>query len=322
MGCSIMFLGGLCMKEFEKIDDMLYETEYIKHDSKKSLEIWDKIRNNKLLLEWAIKLTKDKFGQRDLVNGLSICDRILVDYDSVDKDIYNRLIKLIYSNKQISRLVLNGASNGGYSFLLMSLWNHGLKLTNEQKEFAEKEAMLKIGTKYWKQQEEEYLIELDRIGVTDDLTTLIDLGGIINPIGQKTKSQYMRYMFSSLSGSQAHGVGDYDIRYYILNNPNWTNGEKQKLVFDFYQDDEEYDELLEQWEWGVINNAPNNSNGESLLDKSEINYYQYNDLISIFNNKLITTKIWQDIQFCSLMHQLRPQQWESERKITKQLLKI
>ena len=29
---------------------------------------------------------------------------------------------------------MDGASNGGYSFLLMSLWNHTLKLTDEQKE--------------------------------------------------------------------------------------------------------------------------------------------------------------------------------------------
>src|SRR5574344_1136397 len=143
-----MNLGGFCMKEFAKIDDMLYKAEYIKHDLKETLEIWDKIRNNKLLLEWAIKLTKDKFGQRDLVNGLSICDLMLVDYENVDKDVYNELIKLIYSNEQIARIVLDGASNGGDSFLLMSLWNHELKLTNEQKEFAEKEAMLKIGTKY------------------------------------------------------------------------------------------------------------------------------------------------------------------------------
>jgi hypothetical protein len=318
---GIINLGGFWMAEFEKIDDTLYKAEYINHDSKETLEIWNKIRNNKLLLEWAIKLTKDKFGQRDLVNGLSICDLMLVDYENVDKDVYNELIKLIYSNEQIARIVLDGASNGGYSFLLMSLWNHGLKLTNEQKEFAEKEAMLKIGTKYWKQKEEEYSSELDKIGVTDDSTTLINIGGSINPIGKKSKAEYMRFMFSSLSDSQAHGVGDYDIRYCILNNPNWTIDEKQKLIFDFWQNDEEYDEQLEQWEWGVINDAPNDSNGEVSLDISELNYYQYNDLLNIFNNESIATTVWQNIQFCRLMHKLRPAQWEIEKGKPKQLLK-
>ena len=44
----------------------------------------------------------------------------------------------------------------------------------------------------------------------------------------------MNYMFACLSDEQAHGVGEYDIRYYILKNPNWSVEEKQKLIYDFW----------------------------------------------------------------------------------------
>ena len=60
---------------------------------------------------------------------------------------------------------------------------------------------------------------------------------------------YMASVFASLSNTQAHGRGDFDIRYWILRNSNWTSKEKQKLIMDFWADDDVYDEVLEQWEW-------------------------------------------------------------------------
>lgn len=74
---------------------------------------------------------------------------MLMNYNFVDEVAYKKLISSIYTNKDIARIVINGASNGGYSFLLMSLWNHNLKLTEEQKAFAVNEAMNKIGTTSW-----------------------------------------------------------------------------------------------------------------------------------------------------------------------------
>lgn len=302
------------MEEFERIDDNLYKAKYILNNAKVVSEIWNDIKHNIQLLEWAIKLTKAKFGQRDLVNGVSICENILINYNEIDRNIYDELIKLIYSNEQIARIVLDGASNGGFSFLLMSLWNQELKLTDEQKKFAEKEAMFKIGTKFWHQQSEKFSHELDKMGITDDITVSIDIDGCNNPIGQKSKAQYMDYLFSNLSDNQAHGIGDYDIRYHILNNPNWTIEEKQKLVFDFWADEEEYDEHLEQWEWGIINDAQINFEDSPLLEKSELSYYKYDDILDVFSNELIAKKIWKEILFCRLMHQLRPQQWEMKEK--------
>ncbi len=44
------------------------------------------------------------------------------------------------------------------------------------------------------------------------------------------------------------GQGYFDIRYHILRNPNWALEEKQRLIMDFWYDDDDYEEALEQWE--------------------------------------------------------------------------
>jgi hypothetical protein len=300
------------MESFKSLEDELYLSQYGLPKKGNYEEIWNKIKNNKEVLKEAIKLTKDKFGQRDLVKGLAICDSILVDYRNTDLKIYQELVNLIYSNQQIARIVLDGYSNGGYSFLLMSLWNHSLKLTEEQKAFAVDEAMNKIGTTRYKKQSDEYSKRLDELGITDDITTTIDIDGCVNPIGAKAKNEYFNYTFTMLSDTQAHGTGAFDIRYHILRNPNWTLEEKRKLIMDFWYYDETYDEYLEQWEWGVVNDNENYK-GEpfSPFDRYELfNEWSYEMLLEYYGNKETTDRIWEEMEFCRQMHLLRPQQWE------------
>ena len=242
-------------------------------------------------------------------------------YNSVDEVAYNNLINSIYTNTDIARIVMNGASNGGYSFLLMSLWNHNLKLTEEQKAFVVSEAMNKIGTTRWQQSEEEFSKKLDDMGISDDNITFINIDGYINPIGQKSGLQYMNYMFSTLSQTQAHGIWEFDIRYHILRNPNWPLDEKQKLIMDFWCDDETYDEYLEQWEWGIINDSASfKDNPVSLLEKTDLYECTYDMLLKFYGDKETTDRIWDEIQFCKQMHQLRPQQWELEFAPKKKIL--
>lgn len=307
------------MEKYEKIENELYISKYgIKkiHGIQKKgnpVELWNKIKLNNELLNWAIKPVKDKFGERDLVNGLTICDFMLIDYDSVDKNIYQKLINLIYSNEQIARIVIDGYCNGGYSYLLMSLWNPNLKLTEEQKQFAVNEAMNKIGTTRYKQKTEEFSKKLEEFGITDNIVTSIDIDGCINPIGAKTKEEHMNYLFATMSDTQAHGFGDFDIRYWILRNPNWSIEEKQKLIMDFWADNEEYDETLEQWEWGIVNDSANyNENLTCSFIKDEMYEYTYEELLEFYGDKATADRIWKEIEFCKQMHQLRPQQLELE----------
>ena len=244
---------------------------------------------------------------------------MLIDYESVNQEIYQKLVNLIYSNTDIARIVLDGASNGGYSYLLMTLWNPNLKLTEEQKQFAVSEAMNKLGTTKYEQRQEEFSKKLDDMGITDDEVIMVEMDECgLQPCGRKTANEYMNFMFSTLSDTQAHGTSPFDIRYQILRNSNWTLEEKQKLVYDFWTDDETYDEYLEQWEWGIINDEANYK-GESLsqLDKAELYEYTYQTLLDFYGDELTTDNIWNEINFCRTMHLLRPQKWEIDEPYQK-----
>lgn len=301
------------MVDIEKFDDELYLAAYGLPRVGNYEDIWNSIKSNPEILREAVKVRKDKHDQRDLVKGLAIAEAVLIDYESVDKIAYNDLIKNIYSNTDIARIVINGASNGGYSFLLMSLWNPNLKLNDEQKGFAVNEAMNKIGTTRWKERKEIFSKSLDAMSVSDDNTAFIDIDGSINPIGEKTGTEYFNYLVSSCSDAQAHGIGVFDIRYCILKNPNWNLAEKQKLIMDFWYDYEEYDEHLEEWEWNIVNDTANYKNEIlPLISKDELYEYTYDMLLNIYGNKKKADRIWEEIQFCKQMHELRPQQWELE----------
>lgn len=67
---------------------------------------------------------------------------ILLDNTSIKKQVYEELIKLIYSDLNISRLTINLKNyQNSFSLLTLSLINNKLKLTEEQKLFIEKEAL-------------------------------------------------------------------------------------------------------------------------------------------------------------------------------------
>ena len=297
------------METFKKIENNLYFAKYGNRQKGTAREIWKKIKKDQELLNWATEPTKDKFGERDLVNGLAICEDILLDYDSIDKNIYEKLVELIYTNKQIARIVLDGYDNGGYSYLLMTLWNPNLELTEGQKAFAVDEAMNKTGTTRYKNAMNELSNQLDKKGITDEQTIYTEFGSSINPVGAKTGSMYIADLFNGLSDNQAHGFGEYDIRYWILKNHNWSTEEKKKLIMDFWADDREYDETLEQWEWGIINDSIND-NGDSLVLDAPYEIYNcsYEELLEIIGNEKETARIWEEIQFCRQMFELRPPQ--------------
>lgn len=273
------------MVNIDTIDKELYNSIYVCPRIGDYKEIWTRIRGNKEILKEAIQVIKDKFGDKDVLKSHSITEFILLDYENVDSSIYQDLINTIYSNTDIARIVLNGASNGGDSFLLMSLFNPNLKLTEEQKAFAVDEAMNKLGT--------------------------------IRCQGMETDN-YLQRLLQITSTKQAHGVGTFDIRYYILKNSNWTLEEKQKLVMDFWYDNEAYDECLNTWEWGIINdNANYKDNMIPSLNRDNLYEYTYDNLLDLYKKEKITTRIWNEIEFCKLMHKIRPQSWELEYKTKK-----
>jgi hypothetical protein len=296
-----------------KIDEILYRDRYIKHCYEDYNFVWNIIKNDYDILNKAIEVKRDKFNENDTFTHLAIVELMLINYKDVPKDIYNRLVGLIYSNTDLARIVLNGAANGGYSFLLYTLFNFDLELTQEMKEFAQSEAMNKIGTTLWRKKRREYSSSLDEAGVSDDVTVNMNIDGMDMPIGAKSGCEYLHYMFSTLSDELAHGTGEYDIRYHILRNPNWSVEEKKKLVYEFFESQETYDEFLELWEWGIINDNVNYIDDcVPCLDKSDLYYYTFEDLCNIYGSIDTAKYIYDEIQFCKLMHQIRPQEWECE----------
>ena len=296
-----------------KIDEILYRDRYIKHCYEDYNFVWDIIKNDRNILNKAIEVKRDKFNENDTFTHLAIVELMLINYEDVPSDIYNKLVNLIYSNTDLARIVLDGAANGGYSFLLYTLFNYDLELTQEMKEFVQSEAMNKIGTTLWRKKRCEYSSSLDEAGVSDDITVNMNIDGMDLPIGAKSGCEYLHYMFSTLSDELAHGTGEYDIRYHILRNPNWSVEEKEKLVYEFFESQETYDEFLELWEWGIINDYVNYINDcVPCLDKSDLYYYTFEDLCDIYGNADIAKYIYDEIQFCKLMHEIRPQEWERE----------
>ena len=70
--------------------------------------IWARIKNNDELLKESITIVKDKFNERDILNGIMVSYLILLNYKDVKKEIYNALGNTILSNKDIAKLSVNG----------------------------------------------------------------------------------------------------------------------------------------------------------------------------------------------------------------------
>ena len=252
--------------------------------------IWQKIKNNSLLLQDAIKVVKNKYNI-DTLKAPYIAMAILLDYENVDPNIYNQLIDIIYSNVNIARYVVDN-SNFGNSLLLMSLFNNNLKLTDEQKNFAVDEAMNKVGTVRYEQKLNEYVSKLKEKKIS---TLLIE------------KILLNHYIFSVINANQAHGVDFKDIRYYILRNSSWSFEEKQKLVNDFWFDDKEYSRYVKQWEQEIIKSLAiyRKTYFLPLIDSEDLYLWSYDVLLDFCKDKKVGDDILSSIVFCREMHKLR-----------------
>lgn len=291
------------MKKIDVLENELYGCIYTIPRLKNYDKIWSKISSDKEILKEAITITRDKFDERDTVVAPTICDSILFNHEEVDRDIYETLVKAIYSNRDIARTVMDGASNGGNSFLLMTLWNQNLKLTEEQKAFAVDEAMNKIGTVRYQNNRDEYNKALKNKGINDKMTINIPDTNI--PIGLETYYMRINYLASLLSTTQAHGKGEFDIRFWILRNSNWSTSEKEKLVHDFWYDEEDFKSCLVEWESAIINDPVNFKDSDFLFETFDIYECTYQMLLEFYNNKDIADRIWDEIEFCKTMRKLR-----------------
>lgn len=260
------------MKSFQEIN-----SEFIEKISsgmpQDKVDAWVMVRSDKEFLRWAMQQCKDKWG-KDSVNAPHVCEYMLANYTDVDEVVYQRLINTIYLSKDIARISLDGDR---YSFLLMSLYNPDMILTDMQKDFAYEEAMNDYDT-----------VRFANKDVYD---------GVVCD----------------------HGSGAFDIRYWILRNNNWSIEEKRTLVYDFFADQELYEETLANWESNIFDEHSldvTNHDKYSLDFTQAMMYdYSYEYFYDMYGyDKDITDEVWQEIQFCNLMHLLRPTRSDGGRQ--------
>lgn len=265
------------MPELKELENEFYIARFGMPKKEDAEALWQKIKQNPRILKEAIKVKRNKWNSGDLLTGNTIADAILRDYENIDQEIYQELVNTIYSNKDIARIVRDES----ISFLLLTLQNPTLKLSEEQKNFALEEAMKKSGTT----QDEE-------------------------------RKQRKTELNLDTCKAQVHGHGAFDIRYFILRNPNWTAEEKQELIYQFWVNDKVYMEYLEEWEWAVVNDDANFvGNPTAPFDRYELmNEWTYEQLLNLHHNKDNTDRIWSDINFCKQMHAFRPASWEVSYK--------
>jgi|GEM_PF-692381 len=305
------------VEEIKKLDDELYRLRYHAKDYKKFEELWNGIKGNRKLLEVAIRVVKNKLGEKDTFLATAIVECMLIDYGMyaydnpdqltflnepcVDKSLYQELVNKIYSNTDLARIVLDGYSNGGYSFLLYTLYNDSLDLTDEQKNFALEEAMHKVGTTKYSKQMDDYEQQLEEKGITDDLTIIAPE---IGPIGAKTWNRYIAGMFASMNTNQAHGSNEFDIRYHILKNHNFADKMPQ-LIYDFFADDMDYDYTIDYWEWDIVNLCRSEEDDEPKIYIDEILFISDTEVYARLPHEQ-ADKVISEINFIKRLHEIRP----------------
>jgi hypothetical protein len=298
------------MMEFKesaiRLDNEMHKAVYIDHRYDRLLELWSKIKDNTEILKASIEVTRDKFDEKDMFVANFIVEQILINYKDVDYNVYQSLVDKLYGNTDLARIVLDGYSNGGYSFLLMTLWNPNLTLTQKQKEFVIDEAMNKIGTTRYHQLMNDYRVKLKTDPRTkDDQTVIMEFGGVSTPVGIQAAHQWWVSQNYSLSDTQAHGVGAFDIRYWILRNNNFSDEEGKHLIHEFFPDKDCWNEILNELEWGIVNED------DATIGIDDVLFIDDSEVIERLGLER-GQQIIEEISFVRKLHDFRPAEWEEE----------
>ena len=289
-------------KGIEQLDKQLYRYWYFVPRENEVNKIWNHILNNIELQKEAITIVKDVNGL-DTVKAPTICHRMLMYYQNVNEEVYHELIQEIYSHVDIARTAVEGDKvSGGLSFLLLSLKNNSLKLTEEQKAFAVDEALNRSDSK--RSQEEIIAFEqkLEKNNISDFQPDPA------KPIVTEKMKLNLRYCMNKLAlNSNIHGYVPFDIRYYILKNPNWTDEEKKALINEFWYSDAIFQDYLNAWEENIIDSIYTFTNlCEDETTKEELLSLEYEDLLNLTNNKeTISLLIVGDLKALKEIYKLR-----------------
>ena len=262
------------MTEYKEIDKELCRKKYSALEKNIHANIkdvgWNLIKDNEEILREAINFHRE--GNRYVVNGISICESILLNYGEVNEEIYQHLVDFMFTNSNIFRIREYIVPEGyeAPSFLMLVLMNPRLRLTEEQKDII--------------------------VGEGNNCYDAIN----------------NRYRCI------AHGMGPYDIRYWILRNPNWSLEEKENLVSYFWPSLEDFKKVCERWESDFINNPANKDKNGNIPNLTRISE-KLIDLRELYDDEDTINRISFESDFLSMVYDILIKR---EAKVQKKSLRM
>ena len=174
-----------------------FEKVYESNNKDLMNKIWQKLKTNTTLLEYAITIHKNNF------KSPIIAYKILKDRVFYDADIYKKLIETIYSKETIARQKINSSSD---TFLFLTLENTDLELSKQQKQFLIFEAEKCPYTENYYKEKRKDETNIHGSGLTDIRYRILQNASF--SIQEKTNLFLFFYP-------------DSDVKIYILNELEW-----------------------------------------------------------------------------------------------------
>lgn len=211
------------IKTFEDNISRMYLNKDVVNDCTETLKhMWCEFKQDDDALALCASVTKRDDDSKaielysPLVSGL-----ILLDYKNVDSLIYKILINIIYNSPIISKLVNPFLSEKSYTFLISTLYNENLVLTDKQKLFLLDEAF-------------KYNIEIQRL-----LKILItNYGYFDNGLKLNVFYETIHNIYNTINerNKNLHWLSNpADIRYFIVNHKLFDGFDKDEKFKKYYE---------------------------------------------------------------------------------------
>ncbi|MCR5788157.1 MAG: hypothetical protein K6G37_03645, partial [Bacilli bacterium] len=97
-------------------------------------------------------------------------------------------------------------------------------------------------------------------------------------------------------------LSEYDVRYEILRNPNWTTQEKIDIAKSLYDSEENFESYLDAWFDDFACSMRDSNNEVVNLDVRFLFQYNYWELENIFQAKHLARSVQKEIKFFDEMN--------------------
>lgn len=222
------------------------------------------------ILKNAIKIKTNQEGDLTVL-APTICEEILTNPQDVREDIYQELVDLIYISSQIGR---EKAPNMDSSFLVQTLRNHDLILTQDQKNIAVTDALSMPGAIFFMDQG-----SLKKYNLTNHGLHSFDI----------------RYEILMNPNWRIEEKADLVYRFYNHD-------------LDFHTALEDWKENI------VNNSSFYSIHGFEAMHKEKLYEYQEHDFMKYYPLKDQRKNVMEEVRMCELLEQMRPLEKTNDSK--------